>query len=103
YPEGRAALAQAQRLGRLSLQKLRKARAEFENIWAQLDRVEVTAQLAQRAGDLAETLALRGYDPVQLAAAETLDDPDVVVVAGDERLLTAARSLGLATADISAV
>jgi predicted nucleic acid-binding protein len=98
YPEGRSALARAQRLGRLTARRHRTARRDFEDIWIQLDRVEISAGLAQRAGDLAETLALRGYDAIHLAAAETLIGPDLVVVAGDEDLLAAAGTLQLATA-----
>jgi hypothetical protein len=94
YPEGRAALAQARRLGRLTPRAYRTARDGFEDLWRQLDRVEVTAGLAQRAGDLAEQLALRGYDAVHLAAAETIADPDLVVVAGDGPLCDAAVTLG---------
>ncbi len=96
YPEGRAALAQARRLGRLTLRRYRTARDGFEDLWRQLDRVEVTAGLAQRAGELAEELALRGYDAVHLAAAETVADPDAVLVAGDGPLCQAAATLGFA-------
>lgn len=42
----------------------------------------------------------RSYDAVHLAAAETLRDPDLVVVAGDTALLAAARAAGLATASV---
>ena len=98
YPEGRAALAQARRIGRLDPRRYRTARTGFEILWPQLDRVELTAQLAQRAGDLAEELALRGYDAIHLAAAEAAADPDFVFVAGDQPLCHAASSLGLAVA-----
>jgi hypothetical protein len=98
YPEGRAALAQAQRLRRLTARRYRSARDGFEDLWRQLDRVEVTLELAQRAGDLAEQLALRGYDAIHLAAAEALADPDLVLVAGDEPLCQAAATLQLAMA-----
>jgi len=98
YPEARAALAQAQRLDRLTARGYRTARRNFEDLWAQLDRVEITPALAQRAGDLAETLGLRGYDAVHIAAAETLTDRELVVVAGDDDVLAAAASLRLAIA-----
>jgi predicted nucleic acid-binding protein len=96
YPEGRAALAQARRLGRLPPRAYRTARDGFEDLWRQLDRVEVTAGLAQRAGDLTEELGLRGYDAVHLAAAEIIADPDTVLVAGDGPLCQAAATLGFA-------
>jgi hypothetical protein len=36
-----------------------------------LDLVEVGAAVVHRAGELAELLALRGYDPVHLGSAES--------------------------------
>jgi uncharacterized protein len=96
YPEGRAALAHARRLGRLTTRAIRAARDGFEDVWRQLDRIDVTAELAQQAGDLADELGLRGYDAVHLAAGEAIADPDLVVVAGDGPLCDAARTLGLA-------
>ncbi|MDR9451384.1 MAG: type II toxin-antitoxin system VapC family toxin [Acidimicrobiia bacterium] len=100
YPEARAALAQARRTGRLTSRQLRSAVAELEALDQQLDHVEVTAVLATRAGELAETHALRGYDAVHLAAAEAIADADVVMVAGDQALSAAAGALGLATAQL---
>ena len=100
YPEARAALAQARRTGRLTSRQLRSAVAELEALDQQLDHVEVTAVLATRAGELAETHALRGYDAVHLAAAEAIADADVVMVAGDRALSAAAGALGLATAQL---
>ncbi len=64
YPEGRAALALAQRLGRLSPARGRDARAEFEALFADVGLVAASADLLRRAGDFAETHALRGYDAV---------------------------------------
>ena len=62
-----------------------------------VDHVEVTAELAARAGELAEAVAMRGYDAVHLAAA----DGDLIVVAGDLALRSAAHQLGLATATLN--
>lgn len=98
YPEARAAIARARRLDRLTARAARVARQAFEGLWDQLDRVHVTAGLAQRAGDLADQFALGGYDAVHLAAAETLADPDLVVVAGDSGLRGAATTLGFGVA-----
>ena len=100
YPEGRAALAQARRMGRLSPRQLRSAVVELESLDRQLDHVEITAPLAARPGQLAEDHALRGYDAVHLAAVELLADGDLVVVAGAQDLRSAARALGLATANL---
>jgi predicted nucleic acid-binding protein len=100
YPEGRAALAQARRMGRLSSRQLRSAVVALESLDGQLDHVEITAPLAARAGQLAEDHALRGYDAVHLAAAELITDGDLVVVAGDQDLKSAAHAMGLATANL---
>lgn len=100
YPEGRAALAQAHRLGRLTARQLRTAVSELGERYSQLDLVEIDRALAFRAGELAETHGLRGFDAVHLAAADALREPDLVVVAGDAALLTAADEEGLATAPI---
>jgi uncharacterized protein len=90
YPEGRAALAQAHRLGRLTSRQLRAAVNEFESRYEEFDLVEVDDPLARHAGQLAEAHGLRGYDAVHLAAAHRVRDPDLVVVAGDQALLVAA-------------
>jgi uncharacterized protein len=101
YPEGRAALAQAHRLGRLTAVQLRAAVTELDGRCEQLDMVEIDEPLAVRAGELAEAHGLRGYDAVHLAAAHRVNDPDVVVVAGDRPLLAAAANDGLMTASIA--
>jgi hypothetical protein len=101
YPEARAALAQAQRIGRLTSRQLATAVAELGALDAQFDHVEITAGLASRAGALAEAAALRGYDAVHLAAAESIADGDLVMVAGDTALNAAAGALGLATANLA--
>lgn len=100
YPETRAALAQAQRLGRLTTRNLRDAVDQLDALIAEMDVVEVDEALARRAGELSETYRLRGYDAVHLAAVERLRDPSVVLVAGDSALLEAGRASGLAIADL---
>ena len=97
YPETRAALAQAERLGRLTARQLRGVVTEFDSVFEVIDLVEVDPALAVRAGELAEARRLRGYDAVHLAAAERVRDPDVVVIAGDA-LLDAAAAEGMAVA-----
>jgi predicted nucleic acid-binding protein len=100
YPETRAALAQAERLGRLTARQLRDAVVEFDSLFEAVDLVEVDDALARRAGELAEVRRLRGYDAVHLAAAERIRDPDVVVVAGDRALLDAATAEAMAVAEL---
>jgi len=101
YAEGRAALAMARRLDRLDERGLREAVDDFESLHPQLDVIEVTDGLIRDAGGLAEQLSLRGYDAVHLASARLVDDPDVVLAAGDQSLLAAAGALGIATADLT--
>jgi hypothetical protein len=56
--------------------------------------------LLRRAGDLAETHALRGYDAVHLASAAAIAHDRTVMVTADRHLRTAARDLGLAAANL---
>ena len=100
YPETRAALAQAERLGRLTARHLRVAVTEFDALFEEMDLVEVDDALARRAGELAEARQLRGYDAVHLAAADRVRDPNVVVIASDGALLEAAAAEGLAVAEL---
>lgn len=98
YPETRAALAHAERLGRLTVRNLRAAVDQLDALLGEMDIVEVDETLALRAGDLSEAHQLRGYDAVHLAAAERIRDPDVVLVAGDTALLEAGSAAGIAIA-----
>lgn len=100
YPETRAALAQAKRLGRLTARQLRGAVTEFDSLLDEIDIVEVDDAFARRAGELAEVRQLRGFNAVHLAAADRVRDPDVVVIAGDGALLEAATAEGLAVAEL---
>ena len=100
YPEALAALARAQRLGRLSPEQLASAVVELDAIVAEVDHVEVSAVLALRAGQLAESHALRGHDAVHLAAAMAVADRDVILVTGDVALGSAAAAVGLAVSVI---
>ncbi|MEY2430362.1 MAG: uncharacterized protein QOC92_87 [Acidimicrobiaceae bacterium] len=100
YPEGRAALAQAHRLGRLTTRQLRSAVEDLDVRYGELDLVEIDDELARRAGQLAETHSLRGYDAVHLAAADRVRDSELVVIAGDGALLAAATAEGMTIATI---
>jgi predicted nucleic acid-binding protein len=91
-PEGRAALAMARRLGRLSPASGRAAHAGFDALFADLALVAATIDVLRRAGDLAEAHALRGYDAVHLASAES--------VAADETVVVTAGRIGLAAANL---
>jgi predicted nucleic acid-binding protein len=101
YPEGRAALAAAQRLGRLGKNAHKKALVDFEELYADLVTIAVDRELAARAGEYAENLELRGYDSVHLATALELGDEEVVLVTWDRDLAHAAERVGLSIAGLS--
>ena len=82
-------------MGRISPQELRDAVESLELVERQFHHVEITPDLVTNAGALAEEMALRAYDAIQLAAALSLDIDDVVVVTGDRQLAAAAQALGL--------
>jgi len=98
YPETRAALARAGRMGRLDRRGLAATRSALELLWAAVDRVEPTKALLTHAGDLAEQHALRAYDAVHLASFEEIADAETVLAAADGELLAAARARGFTTA-----
>jgi len=100
YAEGRAALAQAQRMGRITRRQLRAAVDELDGVYSQIDVVGIDDPLVRRAGELAEAHGLRGYDAVHLAAAQRAADRDFVIVAADRALLTAATAVGLTVARV---
>jgi uncharacterized protein len=97
YAEARAALALADRMDRISGPALRRGVAALERLYEQMDKVETSEVVVRRAGVLAETHALRGYDAIHLASAETLVNViGAVFVAGDRSLCRAATAIGLA-------
>jgi uncharacterized protein len=101
YTEARAAVAQAHRLGRLDANQLDTVVQQLDELYAQLDRLEIDESLVRRAGELAQSHALRGYDAVHLAGLERVADEDTVLVSGDEDLCIAAQGLGVATVSTS--
>ncbi|HEY3716575.1 MAG TPA: type II toxin-antitoxin system VapC family toxin [Jatrophihabitantaceae bacterium] len=102
YVEAAAALGQAARLRRVTSSAHRAARRILDQLWLELDVVEIDDGLVRRAAELARSHALRGYDAMHCACAEQLLDSDLVVSAGDRDLLRACTALGLATADVHA-
>lgn len=93
--EGRAALAQARRLGRLDADGHSHAVTEFKALQAELTLVGIDLALTEVAGGLAEEFGLRGYDAVHLAVALELGEEDTVMVSWDRDLLDAAEAVGL--------
>lgn len=102
YVETAAALAQAQRMDRLTHDEHDDALGLLDQLWSEVDVAEVDEIVVGRAAELARRFALRGYDAVHCASAEQLDDDDVVAASGDRRLLAAWSELGMATFDSNA-
>lgn len=98
YPEARAALAAAQRAGRLTGEVYPRVVAEFEEKYGELAAVGVDEGIARSAGSQAESFGLRGYDAVHLATALGLGEEEVALITWDDDLNQAAESVGLAVA-----
>ena len=95
--EARAALAAAERGGRLTAAEHREAKAELAVLVDELTIVGITNDLIVQAAELAEGEALRGYDAVHLAAAVTVGA--VVLTSADSALCSAAERCGLHVAN----
>ena len=96
YAEARAALAAAQRSGRLSALGHRSSVQKVDERWDQLAALDVDAAMAARAGSLAQAHGLSGADAGQLAAAAAIPLDDLVFVTWDRRLAAGAAAIGLA-------
>ena len=95
--EARAALAAAERGGRLTAAEHREAKAELAVLVDELTIVGITNDLIVQAAELAEGEALRGYDAVHLAAAVTVGA--IVLTSADSALCSAAERCGLHVAN----
>lgn len=94
YPEARAAVAAANRGGRIDDRMLRRAVEMLDDLHDELLVVTLDRDLARTAGELAERHGLRGYDAVHLAAALQIDAPDLVLATWDAALADAAHDAG---------
>ncbi|MDR2929345.1 MAG: type II toxin-antitoxin system VapC family toxin [Propionibacteriaceae bacterium] len=97
--EAHAALALALRIERLTAVEHRSAVALLNRRLNELDLVSPTREIVDLAAELALSQSLRGYDAVHAATAVAVRAPDLVVISGDQALLSAATGLGLATSD----
>lgn len=95
YPEARSALAAARRSGRIDDRQLTVAVQSVDDASQALDLLDVDTEVSERAGELAELHALRGYDAIHLASMVSLDVPRMVVGVWDQRLAVAASRCGL--------
>lgn len=99
YAEARAAFARKRREQAVTLRDYRTIVQDLENDWDTFFIVDVSDGLIKRAGQLAETFALRGYDAVHLASAAIIGEQGsqaVMFACFDEKLSRAARRQGLA-------
>lgn len=101
YVEAAVALAQAHRMERISESQRRKGLAILDDLWAEMDIVEIDHDLSREAANLAHRHALRGYDAVHCASAVQVNDEDLVAASGDARLLAAWHQLAIATYDVN--
>lgn len=102
FVEVRAALAAANRGRRLPDAQHAISVRNFNRDWAEgMSAVATDATLLERAAELAEGFALRGYDAVHLASAERvrLALPATRFVSFDHHLNRAAKLLGFALPD----
>lgn len=99
YIEAHAAFSRAEREGRLTHPDLEKLRGEFERDWPSYLVVKVSQALLEQAVKLVDSFALRAYDAVHLAAAQSLareTGERISFACFDRRLNRAADVLGMA-------
>jgi uncharacterized protein len=97
-PESNAALARAVRERRLSPSGARRAWDVLRRLMAEVEALDLDAAVAERAGELAAALGLRGADAVHLASYELVGGEDSMLVSADGALARAARTQGHAVA-----
>jgi predicted nucleic acid-binding protein len=98
YVEVRSAFARKMRSGKISQPKLEQYKNEFERDWTKMNVLAVDDPTVARAGDLAETYGLRGFDAVHLASANILATRfgKVTFACFDTELSRAASACGMA-------
>jgi len=98
YVEACAAFARLHREHVLDESEWKILKGEFVADWKNYLQIGTTKSLLDQAGELAEAFALRAYDSVHLAAAQSLlenSEKAVVFACYDRRLNQAAGLLGL--------
>jgi len=96
YPEARAALGRRRRERSLTVAGHRRAKEALDDDWPRVLALDVSAAVAQSAGDLAERHRLRGFDALHLASylavAREFPSEEVRFSSADRMLERAARS-----------
>ncbi|MCJ7700667.1 MAG: type II toxin-antitoxin system VapC family toxin, partial [Anaerolineales bacterium] len=92
-----SALAKASRMGWLGTEEAQRAWNFFLEVWDSLALIEITSPLVARAGELAWSDGLRGYDALHLAAMllwqEALGQ-EITLATFDRQLWETARQRG---------
>ncbi len=99
YVEAAAALAAAERSGRISAAAHEQSRDLLDALWAQIDVMEVTDELMRSAAAISRDDALRGYDALHCAAGIAVGAAGAVVTTGDRELARAWQNHGLVVVD----
>lgn len=102
HVEAAAALAMAERLGRISAEIHPEARERLAEVWPEFDVVELDDQLMVTAAAAARRHGLRGYDSVHCVAAVGIGGDDVLAASGSRRLLDAWQDEAIAIVDTNA-
>ena len=98
WAEAMAGMARRQREDPISGDDIEQARQHLIHRWHQCTIVEVSQRLVETAGRFADVFALRGFDSVQLAAAQELcqsTEQPLTFACFDRRLKQAASLLQL--------
>lgn len=102
YVEAVAAIAMAERLGRVSVAQAIDSRGVLDDIWPAVDVIELDRALMDEAATMAVRHGLRGYDATHCAAAVGVSDSELVAASGDKSLLAAWRAEGVMVYDTAA-
>lgn len=102
HVEATAAVARAERSGRLSAAARAGALHLLDRLWSDVTVVPADAPRLRTAAAVALRHGLRGYDAVHCAAALSLTGDELVAASGDRELITAWQTDGLAVVDTNA-
>lgn len=72
YTETRSALSRRHRAREMGAPDLERCKQEFERDWERFHRLPIDEAVVRKAGDLCEEYALRAFDAVHLAAADSI-------------------------------
>jgi predicted nucleic acid-binding protein len=98
WAEAHAAFSRRAREVPIDAETMELAKAALAADWPRFVILEINQSLVERAGDYADTFALRGYDSIQLAAAfetKRIAQSPVLFACFDTRLNKAAKALGM--------